>query len=241
MSPKRVLLSLTSYNGPFYQDGANTGAFVVEVLRPFDTFKKHGFEVDFVSETGKFGWDEHYLPKHFLGGQDKMDFETKNSAFNKALARIKIPKEVNANDYQVFFASAGHGALFDYPKAKDLQDIASEIYANGGVIAAICYGPALFDGLKDKVTGKPLIEGKSITGFTFVGEVALGVDDVLKAKNLATVEDIARKCGAKYLAPIGPWDDYSITDGRLVTGVNPVSAHSTAIRAINALKNEIRY
>lgn len=136
MSPKRVLLSLTSYNGPFYQDGANTGAFVVEVLRPFDTFKKHGFEVDFVSETGKFGWDEHYLPKHFLGGQDKMDFETKNSAFNKALARIKTPKEVNANDYQVFFASAGHGALFDYPKAKDLQDIASEIYANGGVIAA---------------------------------------------------------------------------------------------------------
>lgn len=63
-----------------------------------------------------------------------------------------------------------------------------------------------------------MIEGKSITGFTDVGETILGVDSILKAKNLATVEDVAKKYGAKYLAPVGPWDDYSITDGRLVTG-----------------------
>ena len=144
---------------------------------------------------------------------------------------------MNADDYQIFFASAGHGTLFDYPKAKDLQDIASEIYANGGVVAAVCHGPAIFDGLTDKKTGRPLIEGKSITGFTDVGETILGVDSILKAKNLATVEDVAKKYGAKYLAPVGPWDDYSITDGRLVTGVNPASAHSTAVRSIDALKN----
>ncbi|CAI4822642.1 BAP_1a_G0052770.mRNA.1.CDS.1 [Saccharomyces cerevisiae] len=128
---KRALISLTSYHGPFYKDGAKTGVFVVEILRSFDTFKKHGFEVDFVSETGDFGWDEHYLPNSFIGGEDKMNFETKNSAFNKALARIKTANEVNACDYKIFFASAGHGALFDYPKAKNLQDIASKIYANG--------------------------------------------------------------------------------------------------------------
>lgn len=128
MTPKRALISLTSYHGPFYKDGAKTGVFVVEILRSFDTFEKHGFEVDFVSETGGFGWDEHYLPKSFIGGEDKMNFETKNSAFNKALARIKTANEVNASDYKVFFASAGHGALFDYPKAKKsarycIQDI----------------------------------------------------------------------------------------------------------------------
>ncbi|CAI4846217.1 CBK_G0053220.mRNA.1.CDS.1 [Saccharomyces cerevisiae] len=132
MTPKRALISLTSYHGPFYKDGAKTGVFVVEILRSFDTFEKHGFEVDFVSETGGFGWDEHYLPKSFIGGEDKMNFETKNSAFNKALAGIKTANEVNASDYKIFFASAGHGALFDYPKAKNLQDIASKIYANGG-------------------------------------------------------------------------------------------------------------
>ncbi|CAI4751450.1 BMB_G0052890.mRNA.1.CDS.1 [Saccharomyces cerevisiae] len=169
----------------------------------------HGFEVDFVSETGGFGWDEHYLPKSFIGGEDKMNFETKNSAFNKALARIKTANEVNASDYKIFFASAGHGALFDYPKAKNLQDIASKIYANGGVIAAIC--------------------------FPLEGEIALGVDDILRSRKLTTVERVANKNGAKYLAPIHPWDDYSITDGKLVTGVNANSSYSTTIRAINAL------
>ncbi|AJU98190.1 Hsp31p [Saccharomyces cerevisiae YJM1381] len=237
MAPKKVLLALTSYNDVFYSDGAKTGVFVVEALHPFNTFRKEGFEVDFVSETGKFGWDEHSLAKDFLNGQDETDFKNKDSDFNKTLAKIKTPKEVNADDYQIFFASAGHGTLFDYPKAKDLQDIASEIYANGGVVAAVCHGPAIFDGLTDKKTGRPLIEGKSITGFTDVGETILGVDSILKAKDLATVEDVAKKYGAKYLAPVGPWDDYSITDGRLVTGVNPASAHSTAVRSIDALKN----
>ncbi|CAI4038380.1 hypothetical protein SMKI_04G7240 [Saccharomyces mikatae IFO 1815] len=237
MSPKKVLLALTSYNDVFYSDGAKTGVFVVEALHPFNTFRKKGYEVDFVSETGKFGWDEHSLVTDFLDGQDRDDFLNKSSDFNKTLARINTPKEVNADDYSIFFASAGHGTLFDYPKAKDLQDVASEVYANGGVVAAVCHGPVIFDGLTDKKTGKPLIKGKSITGFTDVGETMLGVDNIMKAKGLASVEDIAKKYGAKYLAPIGPWDDYSITDGKVVTGVNPASAYSTAVRSIEALEN----
>ncbi|CAI4787171.1 CPA_1a_G0053190.mRNA.1.CDS.1 [Saccharomyces cerevisiae] len=39
MTPKRALISLTSYHGPFYKDGAKTGVFVVEILRSFDTLK----------------------------------------------------------------------------------------------------------------------------------------------------------------------------------------------------------
>lgn len=103
MAPKKVLLALTSYNDVFYSDGAKTGVFVVEALHPFNTFRKEGFEVDFVSETGKFGWDEHSLAKDFLNGQDETDFKNKDSDFNKTLAKIKTPKEVNADDYQIFF------------------------------------------------------------------------------------------------------------------------------------------
>nr|CAI6712079.1 AKR_HP1_G0051490.mRNA.1.CDS.1 [Saccharomyces cerevisiae] len=162
MTPKRALISLTSYHGPFYKDGAKTGVFVVEIFAVVPILSK-----SMVSKWTSFlrlvdlAGDEHYLPKSFIGGEDKMNFETKNSAFNKALARIKTANEVNASDYKIFFASAGHGALFDYPKAKNLQDIASKIYANGGVIAAICHGPLLFDGLIDIKTTRPLIEGKA--------------------------------------------------------------------------------
>lgn len=70
----------------------------------FRHFQKHGFGVDFVSEIGKFGGDEHFLPKQFLGGgQDRMDFETKSSVFNKALTRIKKPKEISVDNYQIYF------------------------------------------------------------------------------------------------------------------------------------------
>lgn len=238
MSQKKVLISLTSYNDVFYEDGMKTGVFVVEALHPFNTFRKEGLKVDFVSETGKFGWDEHSLGPDFLSGEDKMVFEDKQSDFNLALKHVKKASDINASDYNIFFASAGHGTLFDYPKAKHLQDIASTIYSEGGVVAAVCHGPAIFDGLNDKKTNKPIIQGKSITGFTDIGEVILHVDQVMKQKGVLSVEDVAKKEGAKYLAPIGPWDDYSVTDGRIVTGVNPASAHSTAVRSINALKKQ---
>lgn len=103
------------------------------------------------------------------------------------------------------------------------------------MIAAICHGPLLFDGLIDFKTTRPLIEGKAITGFPLEGEIALGVDNILRSRKLTTVERVANKNRAKYLAPIHPWDDYSITDGKLVTGVNANSSYSTTIRAINAL------
>lgn len=231
----KALIALTSYNGDFYADGAKTGVFVVEALHPFNYYTEKGYEVQFVSETGSFGFDEHSLIPDFLSGKDKEDYENKDSAFNKTLALTKSASEINADEYKIFFASAGHGTLFDYPTAKGLQNIASEIYANGGVIAAVCHGPAIFDGLMDKSTGKPLVEGKSITGFTDVGEVMLGVDVAMKDRNLLSIEDIAKKYNAKYLAPIGPWDDFTIADGRLVTGVNPASATSTAKRSVQAL------
>ncbi|CCF60502.1 hypothetical protein KAFR_0K01480 [Kazachstania africana CBS 2517] len=231
---KRVLIALTSYHGPLYADGSKTGVFLVEALHPFNTYKARGYEVDFVSETGSFGWDAHSLTEDFLNGQDRKDYENKDSEFNKALANVKKPSEVNAADYSIFFASAGHGTLFDYPTAKGLQSIAADIYEQGGVLSAVCHGPAIFDGLNDKKTGKNVLTGKVITGFTDVGEAIMGVDTVMKEKNLLSVEDIAKKYNVKYLAPIGPWDDFSITDGRIVTGVNPASASSVATRSMDA-------
>jgi putative intracellular protease/amidase len=39
--------------------------------------------------------------------------------------------------YGVFFASAGHAALIDYPHATDLKKIASKVWDNGGVVSAV--------------------------------------------------------------------------------------------------------
>jgi D-lactate dehydratase len=50
------------------------------------------------------------------------------------------------------------------------------------------------------------------------------------------VERVSR-AGADYSSPMQPFDDYSITAGRLVTGANPESARSTANRAVKAFNN----
>lgn len=63
--------------------------------------------------------------------------------------------------YGVFFAAGGHAALIDFPGATKLQKIASTIYKDGGIVSAVCHGPAIIAGLDPEV-----IKGKKITGFT---------------------------------------------------------------------------
>lgn len=228
----RALIAVTSYNEKFYEDGKKTGLFVTEALHPFIDFRAHGIEVDFVSENGSWGVDEHSTVPDFLKGDDAEIWNNKSSEFNVALSKIKKAAEINPDDYDIFFASAGHGTLFDYPTAKGLQSILAQIWYNGGVVAAVCHGPAIFDGLLDPATNEPLIKGKTITGFTDVGEDILGVSKTMKDLGLLSISEIAAKNGAKYSEPEGPWDDYTYVDGRLVTGVNPQSASSTAKKAI---------
>ncbi|CCH62531.1 hypothetical protein TBLA_0H02470 [Henningerozyma blattae CBS 6284] len=238
MSSKKAVIALTSHSGPFFADGKKTGVFSVETLYPYHIYRDNGFEVDFVSIDGKFGWDDYSLASDFLSGKDLEEFNDKTSDFNVTLRNIKTPDQIlkNINDYKIFYASAGHGCLYDYPTATGLHEIASKIYENNGVVAAVCHGPVIFEGIMDLKTGKKLVEGKSVTAFTDIGEKILKVDDIMKDKGFDTPETALWKLGAKYLSPIGPFDDYSITDGRVVTGANPASASSTAIRSVNALK-----
>lgn len=91
--------------------------------------------------------------------------------------------------------------------------------------------------MKDK-TGKSIISGRSVTGFTTQGEEEEGVLDTIKSWNRPTIEAAAADAGAKYISPPGPWAAFEHTDGRLVTGANPQSAHvvsHAAVKAFDAL------
>lgn len=232
----KALIAITSYNEPFYEDGAKTGVFVVEALHPYEVFIKHGVEVDFVSETGSFGWDEHSLVPDFLNGKDKEIFEDQNSGFIKGMKQAKKSSEVNFKDYDIFFGSAGHGAAYDYPRSPGLQKAVTEIHANGGVIGAVCHAPVIFDGLKDR-NGELFIKNKKLTGFTDEGEAILKVDKIMKEKGMHTVKEVAETNGATYVQPPDPWGSFVVVDGKLVTGVNPASAVETATKTLEVLKN----
>ncbi|GFG19877.1 glyoxalase 3 [Aspergillus udagawae] len=217
MAPvRRALIAVSSAHAPLYPEGKETGLFITEALHPFEVFRQAGFEVDLVSETGTYQPDWLSLQKDWLNDKDR------------------APSDINPAKYGIFFASAGHASLIDYPDAKGLQAIASKIFTSGGIVSAVCHGGAIFPGVIDPSTNKSIINSRRVTGFTTRGEEEENVLDTIKSWNRPTIEASAASCGATYVSPPGPWDAFTITDGRVVTGANPASAHVTAEAAVTA-------
>ncbi|KAI4184506.1 MAG: hypothetical protein L6R41_004684 [Letrouitia leprolyta] len=238
--PRKAIIAVTSAHAPLYSGGQETGFFITEALHPFNVFRAAGFEVDLVTETGAYQPDWLSTTEDYLNGEDRKIWEDHESEFRSKLDNSLKPSDVDWRNYGLFFASAGHASLIDYPDAKGLQSLASEIYgSNKGIVSAVCHGGAIFPGVIDMETGKSIIAGKRVTGFTTKGEEEEGVLDTIKAWNRPTIEASAANLGALYVSPPGPWDSFAITDARLVTGANPASAQKTAeeaVKAFDALK-----
>ena len=236
--PLKALITITSYHGVIYPDGTKTGLFFTEALHPFEVLTQAGFEVDLATETGTFGLDDLSLTSQFLAGHDKSVFENPRHPFNVKLnSQLKKASDLNKEDYGLFFASAGHAALYDYPTARRLQTVAGDVWDRGGIVAAVCHGPVILPGVIDSKTGKSIIEENTVTGFTIEGEVVLNVFEKLRSDKVLMVVEAVSKAGANYSSPMHPFDDYSITAGRVITGANPASARSTAERAAKAFNN----
>jgi D-lactate dehydratase len=236
--PRQAIISISSYHGVIYPDGTKTGLFFTEALHPFEVLTKAGFEVDLATETGTYGLDDLSLTSKFLAGDDKSVFENPKHPFNVKLnSQLKKASDLDRLEYGLFFASAGHAALYDYPIARGLQTVAEDVWARGGIVAAVCHGPVILPGIIDSKTGRSIIEGKTVTGFTIEGEIVLNVWEKLKSDKVVPVVEAVSKVGADYSSPMHPFDDYSITAGRVITGANPASARSAAERAVKAFNN----
>jgi len=232
---RKALIALSSFNGAIFPDGSKTGVFFTEALHPFEVLTAAGFEVDFASETGTYAFDDFSLLPPFLAGSDKAVYENPKHPFMvKMNSQVMKAPNLKKNEYSLFFASAGHAALYDYPSARGLQAAAEDVWNRGGIVGAVCHGPVLLPGVMDANTGKSIIEGRTVTGFTVEGEMLLGVIDRLKSDKVVMVPDAVSKAKAEYSSPMLAFDDYSITAGRLITGTNPASARSTAERTVRA-------
>jgi putative intracellular protease/amidase len=256
--PRRALISITSASATLFQGKETTGLFISEALHPFNVLVAAGFEVDFASEKGTYTPDWLSQQPDFLNGSDLATWNDVNSDFRQKLDNMPKAADVDGTKYGLFYASAGHAALIDYPTATELKRVAAQVWANGGIVASVCHGPAIFTNLLDTATGEPLIKGKTITGFTTEAENTMGIMEELRSWDSEMVEEVAIKNGAKcklftpkfffcfsilanfsFLLDVrsaGIWDDYHVVDGRLVTGQNPASAASTAKAAVQVFE-----
>src|SRR5215470_6718944 len=231
--PRRALIAISSFNGAIYPGGRKTGLFLTEALHPFEVLVAAGFEVDLASETGTFGFDFNSLAPPFLSGSDKAVYNNPEHPFMvKLKSQLKKASDLKKEEYGVFFASAGHAALYDYPTAKGLQAVAGDIWDRGGVVGTVCHGPAILPGIIDSKTGRSIVEGKTVTGFTIEGELIFRILDKLRADGVVPVIEAVKAAGAFYSGSVGAFDDYSITCGRVVTGTNPESGRSATERGV---------
>ncbi|KAJ5556223.1 hypothetical protein N7494_000138 [Penicillium frequentans] len=231
MPARKALIAITSASAALFNGKETTGLFISEALHPFNVLTAAGFEVDLSSETGSYTPDWLSQQPDFLNGSDLETWQDKNSSFRQKLDNMTKAADLDESVYGLFYASAGHAALIDYPTARGLQKIAEQVWASGGVVASVCHGPAIFADIKD-VAGQPLIKGKKLTGFTTEAENTMGIMSELRGFGSEMVEELASRLGATYERAPGIWDDFHVVDGRLVTGQNPASAASTAKAAV---------
>jgi len=96
--PRKALIAVTSAHAPLYPEGKETGLFITEALHPFEVFKKAGFEVDLVSETGSYSPDWLSQQKDWLKDEERQIWEDHSGEFRSKLDKLLKPSDVKWED-----------------------------------------------------------------------------------------------------------------------------------------------
>jgi putative intracellular protease/amidase len=226
-APRGRLLAVVS-SAERLADGRRRGGFeLTELARAYYTFKANGYEVDLASPRGG-------KPLMVIDDDDMSDADF--AFLNDPQARRQVAETLRLADidpatYAGVFFVGGKGAMVDFPGDPDIQRIVADIDARGGVIAAVCHGPAAWLGLRG-ADGRPLLAGRRVTAFTNEEELFLIPDAAELFGGL--LQDRLAADGAVFVE--GPiYLDNTVVDGRLVSGQNPWSTWSVAEAVVQAL------
>jgi putative intracellular protease/amidase len=218
---KRILMVLTSVST--LGDSRRAGGFnAAEAAHPWAVFDAAGFEVDLVSTNGGEPPRDEVDP----ADPDQTAFFSRLAS---QLADTPRPGDISPERYDAVFFVGGHSTMWDFPDNAELSRLGRVVYERGGVVAAVCHGPAALVGLTLS-DGSYLVDGKRVAAFTKSEEIAAGTIDVIPF----VLSDRLIAQGARHVAA-GDWAENAVRDGRLVTGQNPASARRTAQEVLVAL------
>ena len=221
---KKILIPVTNHATLGTTDQAN-GTFSPEITHAIHVFTQHGFDYDIASIKGGqvpvYGTD--------IEG-DEVNQQVLASEDFKNRTNSSLPvSELNIDDYDAIFYPGGFGLLSDLASNEDFAKLAATHYEKGGLIGAVCHGPAALLPITLS-SGEALLANKSVTSFTREEEVDYGtISDI----PFLLEEALARK--AARFSKVQPWQDFVIEDDRVITGQNPASAYSVATALVKQL------
>jgi putative intracellular protease/amidase len=223
MTP-RILMALTSHSA-LGNTGRTTGYYVPEAAHPLAIFHAAGFDVDFVSPAGgrapaDGGNRTDEIVAAFLD----------NSTVQAQVSATHRSGDVSPASYDAIFYVGGHGTMWDFPDDAPLASAAASIYERGGVVSAVCHGPAGLVNVRLS-NGEYLVAGKTVSAFTNAEEAAVNLTDVVPF----LLESRLIERGALVNTAPNFTANVSVAE-RLVTGQNPASARGVAEAVVLLLR-----
>jgi putative intracellular protease/amidase len=221
---KRIVLAMTSHDKKG-TTGEPTGAYLSEISHPHRVFEQAGFEIDFASVRGG------RVP---LDGVERTD--PTNAAFlddprlMKKLESSIPSSRIDPARYDAIFFAGGHGAMWDLPGDAAFASAAAKIYEAGGVVSAVCHGPAALVNVQLS-NGAYLVADKRVSAFTNEEERAVKLDAVVPF----LLGDRLAARGA-HLVSAPAWAKQVTVHERLVTGQNPASAAGVAEAVVEVVR-----
>jgi putative intracellular protease/amidase len=209
---KPVLFVMTSH-GSKGEGGDPTGFYLSEVTHPLAVLDAAGIPVKFASVKGG------EPPVDGLDLNDPINAQYWNDGqFQAAITHSKALANVDASAYSAIFFAGGHGAMWDFPTSAAVNEKTREIWEAGGIVGAVCHGPAALVNVTLS-NGSYLVAGRKVAAFTDAEEEAVGLTHVVPFLLSST---LAQR-GAD-MQPGAEWTRTVSVDGKLVTGQNPQSA-----------------
>jgi putative intracellular protease/amidase len=220
---QKILIVLTSHD-TLGDTGKETGFYLPEVSHPVAVFDQAGLEVEYVSPKGG------KAPMIGVDLNDPLNVAFLNSSEKMAqIEQTLQPTQVNPADYDAIFYAGGHGTMWDFPENPDLAQIAATIYERGGIVGAVCHGPAGLVNVRLS-NQEYLVAGKVVSGFTNEEEAAVGLTEVVPF----LLEEKLTERGA-LVEKATNFEAKTVVSERLVTGQNPASATGVAEKMVELL------
>ena len=223
----KILMVLTSHD-QLGDTGKKTGFWLEEFAAPYYVFKDAGADVALASPKG----GQPPLDP-MSDSEDAQTDATKRFKLDKAaqqdLASTQVLSSVDADGFDAIFFPGGHGPLWDLAEDADSRRLIETFARSDRPVGAVCHAPAVFRH-PQAADGKPLVAGRTVTGFTNTEEEGVGLTDVVPF----LVQDMLTANGGEYQKG-NDWASFVVTDGKLVTGQNPASSEEAARKLLTFL------
>ncbi|WP_414448628.1 type 1 glutamine amidotransferase domain-containing protein [Burkholderia sp. 22PA0099] len=220
----KILMVLTSHD-QLGNTGLKTGFWLEELAAPYYVFKDAGAEIVLTSPQGGQPPLDPKSNEPMFQTEHTHRFEADAAATRQLAATLPLAG-IDPAGFDAVFYPGGHGPLWDL--AEDTHSIALiEAFIGAGKPAAlVCHAPGVLRHVK-AADGRPLVDGKQVTGFTNTEEDAVQLTNVVPF----LVEDELKKHGGRFSRG-DDWASYVVQDGLLITGQNPGSSAEAAARLL---------